>query len=1144
MISSSANMNVNIWFAEFRTRFVKMDNFQPCEFLKIIQSFHKHVDDNFEQPSIMLLKLRSCQLRAVKWMVDRETKNELIKIDGSPFSGGILADEMGLGKTVEMLTCIASNPAPLEKSVPSASDENIHIECYCIETPPNSTLVICAVCNKGQHAECVHFLPKPFQEVPYLCATCWALNEKLQCKATLVVVPLSIVNQWTNEIEKHIAKPGLKVLLYNGVHSDGYIQPFTFNEYDVVITSYTNLSKDLNYFGDSVNQTINTRLRRSKKYNYPRSPLTSIKWWRICLDEAQTVESLNCKASEITSCLQSVHRWAMSGTPIHNSMTDLKGICKFLQVKLNYKLEEFVHGNNISNDIIEWFSKLIWRNTIEDVQHELKIPTLINEYHWLTFSPIEKHFYLGQHDNCASIFSNAVTRLFPNLNIPIKSVDRKNVYQIIAPLFKLRQACLHPQAVNGQLFSKKRTMTMTMEKLMDVMIKKCRVECNDILRSLVSQHNALAGLYLIRREVPMAISHYRTVLTLLDKYKERDLKIDSCQKIHVMYNLDSILSECKNTNTPTTHDSYDLTLKQDMEQLENEYLGASKQNIEITQKTVTLYSVKIAKLLEDKTLAYSDWWSDMLDWIFSPCDFLSKVKIDLDNYHVPGVPNIANKLKTRSDVFTVLSIWLTDLNTARVDTLATLNTLAGTSMNDLVEKALLCHLRVKSKKGLSNNRCLLCKVENQLKVYETLLFSVSNKPKTTETDTTDENEENTYESTSKGLWKMSQKELLLMKLFQYGQAKIINKNCLKDAAEHMKVLELVRKEFRYLRLLWTHLSDSLSAHDEIVMAKSRLRLGESGQDEHTEYGPPKKKTKKDNENDVIMEQYVDHNMAVLGLEIPNTVVILEKKIGTLLYLEKLKKEKENSTGNEPEPCPICQLDIDDVWAVLQCGHSVCSQCLASMCKHMDKKEIVCPMCRSNSLTESVAYVRTRCDDQMSSNTVIKGSFSTKVENITSKLMELIKEDPKVKVLIFSTWDKILSLIGEALEHNSVNYRTLKPGNKYNKTLTDFKTDDKINALLMKLCVGSKGLNLTEATRIFFVEPLINNNDELQAIGRVHRMGQARTTYVHHFIIRDSIEENIANVFSSGNKVDHWSNITLAQMLQVFERSSSYENIEN
>jgi len=46
-------------------------------------------------------------------------------------------------------------------------------------------------------------------------------------------------------------------------------------------------------------------------------------------------------------------------------------------------------------------------------------------------------------------------------------------------------------------------------------------------------------------------------------------------------------------------------------------------------------------------------------------------------------------------------------------------------------------------------------------------------------------------------------------------------------------------------------------------------------------------------------------MLSLNSEIPVTEDILEKKIGTLLYLENLKKEKENST--EIEPCPICCL---------------------------------------------------------------------------------------------------------------------------------------------------------------------------------------------------------------------------------------------
>lgn len=76
-----------------------------------------------------------------------------------------------------------------------------------------------------------------------------------------------------------------------------------------------------------------------------------------------------------------------------------------------------------------------------------------------------------------------------------------------------------------------------MEKLMDVMIEKCRIECNDMLRSFVSQHNAIAGLYLIRSEPAKAVEHYRIVLGLVEKYKDKQIKVDTCQVkyIFVLY---------------------------------------------------------------------------------------------------------------------------------------------------------------------------------------------------------------------------------------------------------------------------------------------------------------------------------------------------------------------------------------------------------------------------------------------------------------------------------------------------------------------------------------------------------------------------------------------------------------------------------
>jgi E3 ubiquitin-protein ligase SHPRH len=55
---------------------------------------------------------------------------------------------------------------------------------------------------------------------------------------------------------------------------------------------------------------------------------------------------------------------------------------------------------------------------------------------------------------------------------------------------------------------------------------------------------------------------------------------------------------------------------------------------------------------------------------------------------------------------------------------------------------------------------------------------------------------------------------------------------------------------------------------------------------------------------------------------------------------------------------------------------------------------------------------------------------------------------------------------------------------------------------------SSGLTLINATHVFLCEPLINTAIELQAIARVHRIGQHRPTTVWMYLVSGTVEESI------------------------------------
>lgn len=176
---------------------------------------------------------------------------------------------------------------------------------------------------------------------------------------------------------------------------------------------------------------------------------------------------------------------------------------------------------------------------------------------------------------------------------------------------------------------------------------------------------------------------------------------------------------------------------------------------------------------------------------------------------------------------------------------------------------------------------------------------------------------------------------------------------------------------------------------------------------------------------------------------------------------------------------------------------------------------------------------------------MKGSHSTKVEAVVRTLMKIQLKDPGAKALVFSTWQDVLDIISKALTDNNMGFTQISRIKTFQENLSAFKYDPQINILLLPLHTGSNGLTIIEATHVLLVEPILNPAHELQAIGRVHRIGQTKPTIVHRFLIKATIEERMQAMLktaershtSSSGKHSEASALTVADLADLFTKES-------
>ncbi|XP_058460410.1 E3 ubiquitin-protein ligase SHPRH [Malaya genurostris] len=1099
--------------------------------------------------------LRPYQVNAIRWMLDRETipkrlpaQYAVLKssnvtdayfymyldsfevVDEVPADfcippGGILADEMGMGKTVEMLGLMLYNRKKKRKLRDLEEEESCRtvpegeLKCVCIGKSTKS-LIACDKCGLQQHTKCVlkHARNEPTR---YLCPECWRSEPLVEAGTTLIVSPVSIKMQWASEINKHISDRNFKIFIYEGVSQSGWISPSDLAEYDAVLTDYNVLKTEI-YFTSANARTS----RHEKRFLNAVSPLPLVRWWRVCLDEAQMVEGVHNQTTKMVKTLPAVHRWTVTGTPIEKSMDNLYGLVHFLDYAPynNYHVwreltQRYQFGNPLP--LLTAMTRIMWRTCKSAVLDQLNIPPQTEVVHFITMSDLQKFFYRMEHAKCAAAFHEKAEKLGSGVCVSHMNIQTFNL--LTEPLRKLRQDCTIPSIIHrsDQLATKK---LLTPNELHEHLTTNNEMECKKQLRSIVSSINGMAAIHVIRKEYDQAIKMYKSVLRWADDY-QGSISVDSLLQIHALCNLLDVVNLKKEAGIETPADEI-AAFEQQYAKLEWKYIETYSNIVKDVERELNPASEKVQEVLNQlDNRIDGHWWRSVIYHIdrdsIKTTNFLLKLNIEVRNQNA-----MTEEINSVRGLDYVLTVWLDKVKKQRSLLKKAFQTIdyfisnlkpshfwppdVMVHIEELVRMAFLCHLdpelsELTEKEKRKRPTCVLCEVKTVLNQYECVIFQKQFMEST---------------NTTEGSWQMTAQEMLIRQIHSFSKKERFDETTIETGELYVAYLERIKAEFKEYSKYWVEINYAAAAYDELNMCRSRLQVVTV---EELEQNNTRKTIQQ------VLDCEVDETFEDLQLQKMNSEQEFVRLKGTLKYLQHL------GSTEEIDPCPICR---NEPWkyAVLQCGHHFCIDCapqIIRLARNQEGKLVTCVVCRHRQRVADIYYV-TRTNSARAKQVNVRGNYSNKILDIVETILQLKQKEPDVKILIFSHWDPILIMLARALEENAITFRTKSV--KFYKSIEEFKDyRNEITCMLLPLKAGSKGLNLIEATHVFLVEPILNPGEELQAVGRVHRIGQTRPTFVHRFIMQHTIEETIHQTIQK-DQSGRWSSqqVTVENLEQLFK----------
>ncbi|KAF2158198.1 hypothetical protein K461DRAFT_218723 [Myriangium duriaei CBS 260.36] len=229
-------------------------------------------------------------------------------------------------------------------------------------------------------------------------------------------------------------------------------------------------------------------------------------------------------------------------------------------------------------------------------------------------------------------------------------------------------------------------------------------------------------------------------------------------------------------------------------------------------------------------------------------------------------------------------------------------------------------------------------------------------------------------------------------------------------------------------------------------------------------------------------------------------------------------KKHAHEGQNVLVCNICDEPAEEAIRS-KCKHDFCRACVKSFVRSVeeDQGEADCPRCHIPLSIDFDQPEIEQDEEAVKKSSIINRirmenwTSSTKIEMLVYDLWKLRSKKQTLKSIIFSQFTSMLQLVEWRLRRAGFNTVMLDGSMtpiQRQRSIDHFMNTPECEIFLVSLKAGGVALNLTEASRVFIIDPWWNPAAEWQSADRCHRIGQKRPCVITRLCIEDSVESRI------------------------------------